>query len=175
MGPALLIIRMSVKGADLSSSRVLDNMMRISGFRFAPTLTPTPCLSLTPTSTPTSTPTPILTPTLCHGCRSEDGWEKKLWRRTLTLKVKNVPITHEYVRPYLVHTHAPGTSSPCKPRHGWTLRGSVCGSMCSSGHTLPRPRSDACLCGTIAGLTMYLQYRKSSGSGAFTQRICALR
>ena len=60
------IVSMAVKGTDLSSSRVLDNMMLLAGFT------------------------------------KDDGWEKKIWRRTLTLNVKNKPVTSEYVRPYLI-------------------------------------------------------------------------
>lgn len=63
------IIKMTVKGPNLSTSRVLDNMMLLPGFTAA------------------------------------DGWEKRTWRRTLTLaNKKKQMITQEYVRPYLFHT-----------------------------------------------------------------------
>lgn len=61
---------MSVKGTDLSSSRVLDNLM------------------------------------LSRGIAISDGWEKRVWRRTLTLpqKGKKDPVAAQHVRPYLIHT-----------------------------------------------------------------------
>ena len=67
MGPSFNIIKMSVKGIDLSSSTVLNNLMKMPGFGEA------------------------------------DGWEKRIWRRSLTLTVKNKTVTGEHVRPYLYH------------------------------------------------------------------------
>ena len=70
MLPSFNIVKMNVKGVNLSSSRVLDNLMKVSGLRV------------------------------------EDGWEKQVWRRTLTLphKGKKELVTAEHVRPYLIHT-----------------------------------------------------------------------
>ena len=50
MGPLFNIIKMSVKGADLSSSRVLQNLQKVAGFG------------------------------------ASDGWELRIWCRTLTLR-----------------------------------------------------------------------------------------
>ena len=52
MGPSFNIVKMSVKGADLSSSRVLQNLQKVAGFG------------------------------------ASDGWELRIWCRTLTLRVK---------------------------------------------------------------------------------------
>ena len=37
------------------------------------------------------------------GFRAGDGWEKRIWRRTLTLTIKKKEVTAEHVRPYLIH------------------------------------------------------------------------
>lgn len=65
MAAEFVILKCTAKGADLSKTRVLSNLMKEEGFH------------------------------------PGDGWELRIWRRTLTLTVKTKETTKEYVRPYL--------------------------------------------------------------------------